>query len=89
MYIALDLETSGLSSENDHIIEIGATRFDDNKITDSFQTCLKIDQPLDPIVTHITGITDADLENAPRLEDVKDDFGLNMRGQPRAGYARF
>lgn len=72
MYISLDIETTGLSYEHDDIIEIGAVKFDEAGTKDVFKTFLSIDYELPPIITHITGIKDSDLENAPKLEEVKE-----------------
>lgn len=74
MYISLDIETTGLSYERDDIIEIGAVKFDGEKVKDSFQTFLQISSPLPPLITHITGITKDNLKDAPFLEDVYEDL---------------
>jgi len=74
MYIALDIETTGLSKEKNDIIEIGATKFDDNKIIDRYQTLISINGDIPEIITHITNIKTADLEGAPNLEDIQDDL---------------
>ena len=40
-YVAFDLETTGLSEETDSIIEIGAVKVTDGKVTDRFMEFLK------------------------------------------------
>ncbi|MBU1446522.1 DEAD/DEAH box helicase family protein [Patescibacteria group bacterium] len=72
MYIALDIETTGLNQEKDDIIEIGATKFDDKRIIDRYTTFLSIDYDIPEIITHITGIKSADLIGAPHLEDIQE-----------------
>lgn len=72
MYISLDIETTGLSPERDDIIEIGAVKFDHEKIHDRFQTFIHYDEEIPELVTHITGITNKDLEGAPALHDIAD-----------------
>ena len=72
MYIALDLETTGLSKEKNDIIEIGIAKFDDKKIIDSYKTFISIDYDIPEIITHITGIQTKDLEGAPQLKDVQE-----------------
>lgn len=74
MYIALDIETTGLDKEKNDIIEIGATRFNDKKIIDRYQTMIAIDYDVPELITHITSIQTKDLEGAPRLEDIQDDL---------------
>jgi len=74
MYISLDIETTGLSPERDDIIEIGAVKFDEEKIHDKYQTFIHYSEPIPELVTHITGITNTDLEGAPTLQDIADDL---------------
>ncbi len=87
MYIALDIETTGLSPERDEIIELGATLFNDEKILKKYQTFLKASQPLPPLITHITSITDTDLEGAPNLEDVREEFMDFVGDYPIVGHS--
>ena len=37
-YVALDLETTGLSPEFDEIIEVGVVKFQDEQVIDTFQS---------------------------------------------------
>lgn len=71
MLVSLDVETTGFDPQKNHIIEIAAIKFDNKKIVDQFQTLVNIQIPLPKIITTITGITEKDLKNAPRLEDIK------------------
>ncbi len=71
MYIALDIETTGFNTERDDIIEIGATLFDKEKIIDSYSSLIHTDKLLPPLITHITGITDKDLVDAPTLNEIR------------------
>ncbi|MFC1655520.1 helicase C-terminal domain-containing protein [Patescibacteria group bacterium] len=87
MYIALDIETTGLSAERDEIIELGATLFDNDKILKKYQTFLKASEPLPPLITHITSITDADLEGAPNIEDVQEEFMDFIGDYPIVGHS--
>ncbi|MBN1494369.1 DEAD/DEAH box helicase [Candidatus Peregrinibacteria bacterium] len=86
MYIALDIETTGLSYENDEIIEIGAVKFDETGIAGKYKTLIKASQPLQPLITHITGITDDDLKDAPSLEDVAEHFLDFIEDLPIVGH---
>ena len=56
-YVVFDLETTGLDVENDNIIEIGALKVREGKVTDRFMEFLKPDMPISPMITGITGIT--------------------------------
>lgn len=72
MYISLDIETTGLSPERDSIIEIGAVKFDEKGVHEKYKTFIHYDEPIPELVTHITGITNEDLEGAPSLEQIAD-----------------
>ena len=53
-YIAFDIETTGLSPEENEIIEIGALKVRDGKVQERFMEFIK---PRLPIPANITGIT--------------------------------
>ncbi len=73
-YVAFDLETTGLSSKKDRIIEIGAVRMQGGKEIDRFQTFVDPECRLDPRIVELTGITDAMLVGAPKLQQVLPEF---------------
>jgi predicted DnaQ family exonuclease/DinG family helicase len=69
-FTALDLETTGLSSQNDAIIEIGAVRVRGGEICTEFSRLVDPGRPLPRFITRLTGITDADLDGQPAIEDI-------------------
>jgi len=73
-FVAFDLETTGLSSRNDRIIEIGAVKLKNGEEIDRFQTFVDPERPLDPKIVELTGITDAMLQGAPKIEEVLPKF---------------
>ena len=73
-FVAFDLETTGLSSKTDTIIEIGAVIMKAGQELDRFQTFVDPGRKLDPKIIELTGITDAMLVGAPRIEDVLPKF---------------
>ncbi|HOU15872.1 MAG TPA: helicase C-terminal domain-containing protein [Anaerolineae bacterium] len=64
-YVSLDLETTGLDPMRDAIIEIGALRFDGEQVLETFSTFVNPGRKIPPFVTELTGITNANVENAP------------------------
>lgn len=68
-YVAFDLETTGLNERTDHIIEIGALKVIDGKVTERFSQFLKPPQPIAPMITNLTGITNEMVENARPTEE--------------------
>jgi ATP-dependent DNA helicase DinG len=69
-FVAIDVETTGLNSKSDRIIEIGAIKFSEGKDSDQFSTFLNPGVPLPAAITRLTGITGDDLAKAPVFEDV-------------------
>ena len=73
-YVAFDLETTGLSSVNDRIIEIGAVILKRGEEIDRFQTFVDPEMPLSPKIIELTGITPDMLAGAPKIEEVLPKF---------------
>ena len=73
-YVAFDLETTGLSSQKDEIIEIGAVRMQGGKELARFQTFVNPRRRLEQKIVELTGITDAMLADAPSIETVLPEF---------------
>ena len=57
-YIALDLETTGLSPAEDRILEIGAIRVEGGRILERYETLLNPGIRISPRIQELTGITD-------------------------------
>lgn len=76
---ALDLETSGLDRKKDRIIEIGAVKIcgweksEDGapkkvKLGETFSTFVSFPGTLPEEILQLTGITEQDLEHAPKIK---------------------
>ncbi len=78
-YMVFDLETTGLSTKYDHIIEFGGVIIKGNEIGQHYQTFVKPPVRIPPFIEQKTNITNEMLENAPKLEEVIDDI-LNFIG---------
>ena len=73
-YVVFDLETTGFSSVKDKIIEIGAVKVADGKITDKFSTFVNPKRPIPFEITQLTSITDQMVMEAPAIETVLPQF---------------
>ena len=73
-FVAFDLETTGLSSRTDRIIEIGAVILKNGQEVDRFQTFVDPERPLDKKIVELTGISDDMLKGAPKIEEVLPKF---------------
>ena len=73
-YVVFDLETTGFSPVKDKIIEIGAVKVEDGKITDRFSTFVNPGIPVPFEITRLTSITDQMVMDAPGIEVVLPEF---------------
>jgi DNA polymerase-3 subunit epsilon/ATP-dependent DNA helicase DinG len=70
MYVALDIETTGLDAERDAITEIGAVRFRDDELLDTWSTLVNPQRSIPLGVQRLTGITQQAVQNAPPISAV-------------------
>ena len=73
-FVVFDVETTGLSVEYNEIIEIGAVKVKDGLIIDTFSTFVKPNESITEFITNLTSITNEMVMNAPKIEDVFEDF---------------
>ncbi len=73
-YVVFDLETTGFSSEHDKIIEIGAVRVKNGKISEKYSTFVNPERKIPERITELTSITDDMVKDAPVIEKVLPDF---------------
>ena len=73
-YVAFDLETTGLSSLHDTIIEIGAAIMKGNEVLSTFQTFVDPHRPLQPKIVDLTGINDQMLAGQPDISEAIPKF---------------
>lgn len=69
-YTLVDIETTGLDPRYDSIIEIGAIKVRDNKITEQFSSLVNPQRLIDDFISELTGITNLELKNAPVISEV-------------------
>ncbi|MBI2886269.1 MAG: 3'-5' exoribonuclease, partial [Chloroflexi bacterium] len=75
-YVALDLETTGLDPQQDEIIEVGAVKFTETGVLDTFHALVKPRRPLPYAIQLLTGITSQDLQDAPPFAVIAGDLLL-------------
>ncbi len=68
--VALDIETTGLDAERDAITEIGMVKFNPRRVEAEWHSLVNPGRRIPPQITQLTGITDAMVRNAPRIQDV-------------------
>ena len=73
-FVAFDIETTGLSPLNSEIIEIGAVRIEDGKVTETFDELIDPGFAISEFTTGLTGITNEMLKGKRNLDEVLPDF---------------
>ncbi|PKL81739.1 MAG: hypothetical protein CVV24_13730 [Ignavibacteriae bacterium HGW-Ignavibacteriae-3] len=69
-YCVFDFETTGMSGKHDKVIEIGMVKIRAGKIADTFSSRINPGRPIPYFITKLTGITNADVENAPFFDEI-------------------
>lgn len=86
MFISLDIETTGLNKNRDQIIEFGAVKFDMDGHSESFQTLINPGVRIPEFITHLTNISDADVANAPKFQEVANKITAFIGDTPIIGH---
>ncbi len=86
VFVALDLETTGLDPNQDAILEIAAVRFVEGEPAAEWQTLVNPGRPIPPAITQLTGITDAEVATAPPLEAVLPQLEAFVGNAPLVGH---
>ncbi|MDD2967938.1 MAG: PolC-type DNA polymerase III [Lachnospiraceae bacterium] len=73
-FVVFDIETTGFSPIQNRIIEIGAVRIQNGKITDKFSSFVNPKIAIPFKIEKLTGINDTMVSDAPEIEDVLPDF---------------
>ena len=73
-YVVFDLETTGFSPVANRIIEIGAVKVADGKITEKFSTFVNPQVPIPYRIEELTGINDNMVLDAPTIETILPEF---------------
>ena len=84
--VAIDIETTGLSEERDAIIEIGAVKFKGHRVEDEWSTLLNPNRHIPEFVSGLTGISDAEVRNAPRFLEVAEELEAFVGNTPVVGH---
>ncbi len=85
--VSIDLETTGLQSESDNIIEIAAVKFRGAEEIARFQTFVATNRPIPYRVQRLTGITSADLQDAPHFEAIAPALRAFLGKAPLVGHS--
>ena len=73
-YIMFDLETTGLSTDDDAIVEISAVKVTDGEVVDEFSTLVNPGIHIPYVASSVNGITDDMVKDAPDVEQALREF---------------
>lgn len=85
-FVVVDLETTGSAPGTDAITEIGAVKMRGGELLGTFDTLVNPGVPIPPTITVLTGITEAMVLPAPRIEEVLPAFCEFARGTVLVGH---
>jgi len=86
VYVAVDLETTGLDPERDAIIEVGAVKFRGEEVLGKYQSLVDPGRPIPFKIQQLTGISNDDVRNAPPIFEVLPDLSRFVGNQPIVGH---
>ncbi|MBR3715310.1 MAG: PHP domain-containing protein [Clostridia bacterium] len=72
--IVFDIETTGMSNQNDKIIEIGAVKIKNGKVLERYNTFVNPQCPIPEEITNLTSITDEMVADARTIDAVLPEF---------------
>lgn len=86
IFVAIDVETTGLEAGVDEIIEIAAVKFRTGEVLETFDTLVQPRHSLPLNSSRLTGITAEMLASAPRFTEVAPRFATFLRNYPLVGH---
>lgn len=73
-YTVIDIETNGLNSNIDDIIELSAIRVRKDKIEKTFTKLIKPQRPVGGFISRLTGITNSMLANELAIDEILPEY---------------
>ena len=73
-FVVFDIETTGLNSHTNEIIEIGAVKIKAGRIVDRYSQLINPGRPIPYHITEITSITNEQVANEPKIDEVIGKF---------------
>lgn len=85
-YIAFDIETTGFLPRVDQIVEIGAVKFTDGKVSGIFSELIDPGMPMPAAASRVNGITDEMLAGKPKVEPILEKFAKFCGDDPMVAH---
>ncbi|WP_129674985.1 helicase C-terminal domain-containing protein [Candidatus Chloroploca sp. Khr17] len=87
IYVAVDVETTGLVPGTDELIEVAAVTFRRHELLDTYSQLVQPRQPLPLKITRLTGIAPKDVAEAPFFNMIGGDFARFIKSYPIVGHS--
>lgn len=81
-FVAVDVETTGLKTGGNDIIQLSAIKYKNFKAVEAFNTYIKPRKNIPKEASEINGITDDMVENAPKFYQIIDSFNVFIEDLP-------
>jgi len=78
--VFIDLETTGASTRDSRILEIGAIRVEKLKVVATYSSLVNANQHIPPFITNLTGIDDSMIADAPTFASIADELKNFLNG---------
>lgn len=86
-FVAIDIETTGLDPEKDHVTEVGLVRFDESGAElETFQSFVNPGREIPLFIQNMTGVTTGDVATAPTLKQLAAKLREFAGGDPVIGH---
>ena len=79
-YVVFDIETTGLKASAEMITEIGAIKYIQGRVVDTFSQLVNPEKHIPGEITELTGITDEMVAGKPKIDEVLPRFVEFCRG---------
>jgi DNA polymerase III epsilon subunit family exonuclease len=73
-FVVVDVETTGGSPATSSLTEVAAAKYRGGELLGSFQTLVRPDERIPPVITALTGISNAMVADAPRIGEMLPSF---------------
>ncbi len=73
-FVVVDVETTGGSASTSSLTEVAAARYRGGEVVGTYQTLVRPDQRIPPLIAALTGISDAMVRDAPPIGEMLPSF---------------
>ena len=81
-FLVVDVETTGISAwAGDRVTEVAAVFVKGGEVREAFSSLINPGRPIPSFITHLTGIDDAMVRNAPRFAEIAGELAQHMVGR--------